>query len=143
MTEPQPKARAPFNECLIMVTICGRILLRGQQNIISEAYGDLGSDSAEQRWWLDGILTTRLQALSQCYPPPEETYDPLLLFAHLLAPATVVYFCKSIIDQLVNSRNERKPDEQFLEYQHRALDATTAIIRLVKILSDLHFSKAS
>ncbi|KUI71346.1 hypothetical protein VM1G_07359 [Cytospora mali] len=143
MTEPNPKVRAPLNECLIMVTICGRILLRGQQNVISEAYGDLRLDCAEQRWWLDGMLTTRLQVLSQCYPSPAEAYDPLLLFAHLLAPASVVYYCKGMIESLTSPGDQMAHIEQALEYQHRALGATATIIRLAKGLSELHFSKAS
>ncbi|KAK2603398.1 hypothetical protein N8I77_009860 [Diaporthe amygdali] len=102
ITEPNPRVRSPFNECLITVTICGRVLLRGQQQNISRAYGDIGLDCAEQRWWLDGILATRLQVLSQCYPSPAEAYEPMLLFAHVLAPATIVYYCNGMIESLVH-----------------------------------------
>ncbi|KAG8157587.1 hypothetical protein KVR01_012629 [Diaporthe batatas] len=141
ITEPNPRIRSPFNECLITVTICGRILLRGQQRKISRAYGDISLDSAEQRWWLDGILTTRLQVLSQCYPPPSEAYEPMLLFAQVLAPATVVYYCNSMIESLGSRGDQTEPDEQVLEYQRRALDATATITRLAKALSELHFSR--
>lgn len=67
----------------------------------------------------------------------------MLLFAHVLAPATIVYYCNGMIESLVSRGDRTEPDEQVLEYQRRALDATATITRLAKALSELHFSKAS
>ncbi|KAJ4361749.1 hypothetical protein N0V83_010689 [Neocucurbitaria cava] len=142
MTDPRPKLLSPFNECLIMVTICGRSLLRGQQQNISKAYGDTELGSAEQRWWLDGILTTRLQVMSQCYPSPGEATDPLLLFAHILAPVTVLYYCNGMMESLAGPFGSEKNSDEITEYRHRALDATATVIRLAESMSELHFSKA-
>lgn len=142
MTDPRPKLLSPFNECLIMVTICGRSLLRGQQQNISKAYGDTELGSAEQRWWLDGILTTRLQVMSQCYPSPGKATDPLLLFAHILAPVTVLYYCNGMMESLASPLGSEKNSDQIMEYRHRALDATATVIRLAESMSELHFSKA-
>ncbi|KAK9234752.1 fungal-specific transcription factor domain-containing protein [Lipomyces kononenkoae] len=142
MTEARPKVRSPFKECLILATICGRSLLRSQQYNISRAYGDMALDSAEQRLWLDNILTTRLQVLSQCYPSPTEAYDPLLLFANILGQTTVIYYCKGMIESVVCATvDSLEANTDVLECQHRALAAAANIVRLAKGLRELHFSK--
>lgn len=143
MTEHNPQALSPFNECLILVTICGRSLLHGQQYKISKAYGDMALDSTEQRHWLDSILTTRLQVLSQSFPSPTEAFDPLLLFANILAQATVVYFCNGVMESVANSSDPLEACTEVLECQNRALTATKTIVLLAKALRELHFSKAS
>ncbi|KAK9319018.1 fungal-specific transcription factor domain-containing protein [Lipomyces orientalis] len=141
MTEPSLKVRSPFNECLILATICGRSLLRGQQYNICKAYGAMALDLAEQRRWLDSILTTRLQVLSQCYPSPTEAYDPLLLFANILGQATVVYYCKGMMESVASPVDLLEASTEVLECRHRALAATATIVRLAKSLRELHFSK--
>ncbi|RSL62831.1 hypothetical protein CEP53_004607 [Fusarium sp. AF-6] len=127
MTEPS--ASSPFNECLILATICGRSLLHDHQYKVSKAYGDLGSEWEQQRQWLDHILMARLEILSECYPSPTEAHDPLLLFANILGYTTVVYHCKTMIGHA------------YLELHSRAAVATKDIIRLAKSMSELHFSK--
>jgi hypothetical protein len=141
MTEHSPKLRSPFNECLILATICGRSLLRGQQYNISMAYGDMAMDWEEQRRWLDSILTTRLQVLSQCYPSPTEAYDPLLLFANILGQITIVYYCKGMMELLASPVDPLKSNTEVLECQRRTLVATETVVRLGKALRELHFSK--
>ncbi|PWY85832.1 hypothetical protein BO94DRAFT_467742, partial [Aspergillus sclerotioniger CBS 115572] len=141
MTEPTPKVRSAFNECLILVTICGRNLFRGQQHNISKAYGDMPLDWTEQRWWLDDILTTRLQLLWEYYPSPNEVFDPLLLFANVLAHSTVIYYCKGMMSTLPTSIDRSDTTPEVLECEHRALAAAAAIIRLANTFPELHFSK--
>ncbi|OQD91825.1 hypothetical protein PENSOL_c048G06011 [Penicillium solitum] len=141
MTDPDLKVRSPFNECLILVTICGRILLPSQQHHISKAYGGMTIDYIEQRLWLETLLTTRLQVLTQCYPSPTEVYDPLLLFASILGHATVVYFCKTIMDSIIIADGEVEVDVDIFGPQNRALEASTNIIRLASTLRDLPFAR--
>lgn len=141
MTDPDLKVRSPFNECLILVTICGRILLQSQQHHISKAYGGMTIDYMEQRLWLETLLTTRLQVLSQCYPSPTEVYDPLLLFASILGHATVVYFCKTIMDSIIIVDGEVEVNVDIFGPQNRALEASTNIIRLASTLRDLPFAR--
>ncbi|CRL26625.1 Transcription factor, fungi [Penicillium camemberti] len=141
MTDPDLKVRSPFNECLILVTICGRSLLQSQQHHISKAYGGMTIDYMEQRLWLETLLTTRLQVLSQCYPSPTEAYDPLLLFASILGQATVIYFCKMIMDSTIIPDGELEVNVDLVGPQNRALEASTNIIRLASTLRDLPFAK--
>ncbi|KAJ6443692.1 Lovastatin diketide synthase LovF [Purpureocillium lavendulum] len=143
MTATTLKAPSPFNECLILATICGRGLLRSQRQNISEAYGHMESDWGEQSHWLDSILTTRLHALTQDYPPPTEAYDPLLLFANILSQATVIYYCKGVMESASSPIGSLEANTEILGCQHQASMAAATIIRLANALRDLHFSKAS
>lgn len=142
MTEPTLKIRSSFNECLILATICGRSLLQIQRYHISKAYGDMTMNWTEQRRWLDTILSNRLQVLSQCYPAPTDSYDPLLLFANILGQATVIYFCRPMTDTAAGPDgplNGNNPE--YIQYQYRALEASTNIVSLTSILRELPFSR--
>jgi hypothetical protein len=141
MTEPNLKVGSSFNECLILATICGRNLLQIQQYQISKAYGDTVLDSTEQRRWLDNLLTTRLQALSQNYPSPIKAYDPLLLFANILGQVTIIYFCKGMTESMPATTSPLQGDTEFSNYQNRALEASTTIIHLAKTLCELPVAK--
>ncbi|CAI7593856.1 unnamed protein product [Penicillium glandicola] len=143
MTDPDLKVRSSFNECLILATICGRSLLQSQQYHISKAYGGMTLDGTEQRLWLENLLTTRLQVLSQCYPSPMDVYDPLLSFASTLGQATVIYFCKTILDSTIIPDDELQGNGDLFGPQNRALEASTNIIRLASTLRDLPFAKVS
>ncbi|KAJ5290943.1 fungal-specific transcription factor domain-containing protein [Penicillium angulare] len=141
MMEPTLQVQSSFNECLILATICGRSLLQSQQYHISKAYGDGNTDWSEQRRWLDSILKNRLQVLSQNYPAPTESNDPLLLFANILGQATVIYFCKTISDTSADDGSLRENSPEFIQYQYRALEASTNIISLASILQELPVSR--
>ncbi|KAJ4146177.1 hypothetical protein NW754_001641 [Fusarium falciforme] len=141
MTDSSLTTSSPFNECLILATICGRSLMHHHQDKVSKAYGDLGSEWEQQRQWLDHILTTRLEALSDRYPSPTEAHDPLLLFANILGQTTVVYHCKGIIESTANSSTFENSNSEYLEIQSRAVAAIKDIVSLAKAMSELHFSK--
>ncbi|KAF5865671.1 hypothetical protein ETB97_002643 [Aspergillus alliaceus] len=141
MTEPTLKVRSSFNECLILATICGRSLLQSQRYHISKAYGDMVLGWTEQRRWLDSLLTSRLQAILQCYPSPTEAYDPLLLFASILGQATVVYFCKAMAGSVVTPVDPLLGNSELSNYQNRALEASATLIHLATTLRELPFSK--
>ncbi|KAL2838526.1 hypothetical protein BJY01DRAFT_34101 [Aspergillus pseudoustus] len=139
MTNSTLKLRSPFNEGLIFATICGRSLLQSQRHQISKAYGGTALDCAEQQRWLDGLLSSRLQVLSQCYPAPAESNDPLLLFAHILSQATIIYSCKTMAESGAQLETSQSSSEY--TYSHRALEASTRIIHLAKALPELPISK--
>jgi hypothetical protein len=143
MTEPNLMVRSPFNECIILVTISGRSLLHSQKNNIFKAYGDTALNLAEQYQWLDNILTTRLQILSNCYPSPTETYDPMLLFASILGQATVIYCCKGMMRLEARPVNSIESSTEALDCQQRALAAIATIVRFAKALCELHVSRVS
>ncbi|KAL2844387.1 fungal-specific transcription factor domain-containing protein [Aspergillus pseudodeflectus] len=139
MTDASLRLRSPFNECLILATICGRSLLQSQQYQISTAYGGTPVDWVEQQRWINTLLLNRLQVLSQYYPAPTESNDPLLLFAHIVAQATVIYCCKTMTDlATLQESSERSSD---YNHAHRALGASERIIHLAKTLPELPISK--
>ncbi|KAJ5643396.1 uncharacterized protein N7484_005903 [Penicillium longicatenatum] len=140
MTEPSITVQSPFNECLILLTICGRSLLQGQQLKISEVYGHTASGDLKQCHWLEKLLKARLQILAQLYPSPNKGYDPLLWFANILSHSAVVYCCKSLMQSL-GAPGGIEDNAAYTEYQSRALTAVEAIVGLAQILPTFHFSK--
>ncbi len=134
--EASPQILSPFNECVILATICGRSLFHGQQYNIRCAYGELEPDWIEQHHWLDRILATRMRILSQCYPAPTDVCDPMLLFANIMCQATVIYFCQGV-ESVIGL------DPLLFDCQQRALSAAQKIVELAKTLKDFHFSKVS
>lgn len=111
----------------------------GQQYNIRCAYGDDSLDPSVQHRWLDDILENRLQILSQYYPSPIETSDPILLFSNIMAQATVIYFCKGM-----RSVASDDHDGQLAQaYEQRALGAAEKIIAYAQVLRDFHIFKAS
>lgn len=144
ISEPIPKSKSSFNECLILATICGRSLLQRQQHHISKAYGDTAVNLVEQHRWLDDILVARLQVLAQCYPPPTESNDPLLVFANIFSQATVIHFCGMMADTTVNvgpAKASYLNNAAFMRCQSRALEASTNLIKLASTLRDLPTSR--
>ncbi|KAF5702129.1 hypothetical protein FMUND_13599 [Fusarium mundagurra] len=86
ITDPASQANSPFNDCLAIVTLCGRGLLRNRHNNISKAYGDNDSDSSEHWRWLEDILSLKDQIKSR-----GDKLHPLVTFAQILA--TLVSAC--------------------------------------------------
>jgi hypothetical protein len=137
-----PGPAAPFNECLILATICGRSLLHCQQHKISLAYGGLTVDWAAQNQRLDETLTLRLKAFSESYGSPATTMNgPLSDFVGIVGQTTVVYMCKGIMETLYSATNLGTSDNGKEEIQLRASNAIAAIISLLQPLREVHFSK--
>ncbi|CAH0046809.1 unnamed protein product [Clonostachys solani] len=137
-----PGPAAPFNECLILATICGRSLLHCQQHKISLAYGGLTVDWAGQNQWLDETLKSRLKAFSESYgSPTTKMGGPLSDFVGILGQATVAYTCKGIMETLYSATNLHTSDNDKEEIQLRASTAIAAIISLLQPLREIHFSK--
>lgn len=140
MTEPSITVQSPFNECLILLTICGRIFLQSQQLKISKIYDQSASSDLKQCHWLVELLTTRLQVLGQFYPSPNEAYDPLLWFANIFSHTAFVYCCNSLM-QSIEVSGGTKDNVAYMGYQSRALTAIEAIVDLAQMLPNFHFSK--
>ncbi|CZR55663.1 uncharacterized protein PAC_05551 [Phialocephala subalpina] len=130
--EHRPWAQSSFTECIILATICGRSLFHGQQYNIRCLQGDIAPSWSDQHRWLDNILTSRLQILSQYYPSPTEICDPMLLFANVMGHATMIYLCKAM-EMVVWALDEEKALAK--EYQQRASVAAEQIVHLAKALT--------
>ncbi|KAL5366246.1 fungal-specific transcription factor domain-containing protein [Aspergillus floccosus] len=141
MTESTVKNLSAFNECLILSTVCGRSLLQTQRYHISKAYGDIPMDWTDHRKWLESVLIHRLQVLSQCYPSPSESFEPLLLFAHILGQATMIYCCKEMQDTTMQVADLSSANTDIFNHHNRALEASSTIIQFGSTLRELPFSK--
>ncbi|KNG85002.1 hypothetical protein ANOM_007809 [Aspergillus nomiae NRRL 13137] len=131
------RATSPFNECVILATICGRSLFHVQQHKIGFVYGgDITPTWSEQHQWLDNILINRLQVLSQYHPSPMQFCDSMLLFAHIMGQATVIYLYQGMKSVL------RTIDERTLVVnKQRALVAAQEVVTLAKALTESHLFK--
>lgn len=143
MTESTVKLPSAFNECLILATICGRSLLQVQRYHISKAYGDVTMDWTVQRQWIESALIHRLRVLSQFYPSPSDTCEPLLLFAHMLGQATMIYICKAMDHVALEASHSADLNADDSGRHNRALEASSMIIKIGSALRELPFSRVS
>ncbi|SCO76805.1 uncharacterized protein FRV6_01017 [Fusarium oxysporum] len=131
ITDPASQADSPFNDCLAIVTLCGRGLLRNRHNNISKAYGDNDSDSSEHWRWLEDILSLKDQIKSR-----GDKLHPLVTFAQILGQVAEILLCKGVIQKNSNQ------GLCMLDDCHRRISiATEEIIRLARGLTHLHFSQ--
>lgn len=133
----RPQTTSPFNECVILATICGRSLFHAQQYSVRFIYGDTAPNWTDQHQWLDSLLNNRLQILSQYYPSPTQICDPMLSFAHIMGQASVIHLYKGM-ESVVWAIDE---GAWVVEYQRRALNAAQEIVKLAKGLTEFHFFK--
>ena len=138
MTENSPRILSPLNECVILATICGRSLFHGQQYNMSCLYGETTPNWLEKHRWLDDILTNRLQILSQYYASSTDSCDPMLLFANIMAQATVISLFTAMESVMWASNEEKMAVEK---YQQRAALAAEELVRLAKALTEFHIFK--
>ncbi|KAK2592583.1 hypothetical protein QQS21_009728 [Conoideocrella luteorostrata] len=140
IADRNPTVRSPLNECIILATICGRTLFYNQLYNVRCLNGDNEPDSSDWNAWLDNSLSVRLQILSTCYPSPTSGYDPMLLFAHVIAQASVMYLCKELNSMLWSNAKARSLRT---EYHQRALNAAEHLVNLARALVEYHVFKAS
>ncbi|KID83467.1 citrinin biosynthesis transcriptional activator CtnR [Metarhizium guizhouense ARSEF 977] len=138
IVDQNPTTRSPFNECIVLATICGRTLSHNQQYNIRCLHGDGEADWSDWDTWFDNILSARLQILSKCYPSPTTGYDPMLLFAHVIAQASVIYLCKEVKSMVWPNGKARSLRT---EYQQRALNAAEHIVKLAYALVEFSVFK--
>ena len=139
MTEPSPRIWSPFNECVILVTICGRSLLHGQKSHVLSVYQDEFPAWSDQHRWLDNILANRLEILSQHYHATASMCDIMPLFANIIGQVSVIYLCKGVETVSWTCEESRV---LALKYRQRALAATEQVVNFAKALSDFHLFKA-
>ncbi|KAJ6116996.1 hypothetical protein N7512_006721 [Penicillium capsulatum] len=130
-----PQKNSPFNECVILATICGRSLFHAQQYSIRFVYGDLAPTWTDQQQWLDHILANRLRILSQSYTEPAHTSDPLLLFTHIMGQASVIHLYKGV--QSVMGAADK--EALVAEYHRRAFNAAQETVKLAKGSIEFNF----
>lgn len=127
----------PFTECIILATICGRSVSHKQRMTVEGVYGASTQDSLDRHQWLNTILAARIQVLSLSCPSTSESVDPILIFANLLAQATVLYLYK-IIEPVVLEKDENQG--MMAQYEQQSLTAAEETSHLTKMLAQLnHF----
>lgn len=136
--EHRPRVKSGFNECIILATICGRSKAHGQQYIVRRAYGDIAPEWPSEREWLDTILTSRLQILSQNYLSLADMYDPMNLFSNIMGQVTIIHLCQGMESALWGTDEWAR---QVVPYQQHALAAAERIINLASTLREYQLFK--
>lgn len=136
--EHRPRVKSGFNECIVLATICGRSKAHGQQYIVRRAFGDIAPEWPSEREWLDTILNSRLQILSQNYLSLADMYDPLNLFSNILGQITIIHLCQGMESALWGTSEWAR---QIVPYQQHALAAAERIIALAGVLKEYQLFK--
>lgn len=131
----------PFTECIILATISGRSLSHKQRTTVEQVYGAPTQDFIDRHQWLSTTLAARIQILSLSCPSTSESVDPILIFANLLAQATVL-FLYEIIQPMILEKDEHQTIAR--EYEQRSLTAAQETLHLTRSLTHLnHFQVIS
>ncbi|KAH8807995.1 hypothetical protein F5884DRAFT_350761 [Xylogone sp. PMI_703] len=131
------KLLEPFTECIILSTICGRILAHQQQLIVEREYSDLLQGCWSRHKWLDALLSQRVRVLS-FEVAAAERIDPLLCFSRFLAQTAVIYLC-DIASTLPNDQSLALLEE----YGSLAFSAAQDIVTSLSLLDRLTLFKES
>lgn len=103
------------------------------------AYGNAFVDFWLRHEWLDDILHKRLNVLAVTYPVVSTVGDSMLLFAFMLAQATVIYLAGIV--QRFGAESQYQPT--IADYQKRAILAGQEIARLSKVHEQIGYIKVS
>ena len=133
ITEQTPRYPSDFNESIIFATLCGRRLFYGQQFHVRSAYGDMYSNWTHSTLMLDNILRQRVDILSQCYPPLDESSGPMTHFVNTMAQCSIIYSCTGV-DMML--RVDEGNAAMQTEYALRATTAAEHVIELAQMLTN-------
>jgi hypothetical protein len=81
----------------VFSALWGRALAHQQQSKQGQLYGRVAAEFRARQLWLDKVLARRMQLFQQNYPPTSVKVDSMLLFASLIAQATVLSLCKAVV----------------------------------------------
>ncbi|UKZ67830.1 uncharacterized protein TrAtP1_008989 [Trichoderma atroviride] len=83
----------PFNECIMLAAVCARASSYSPKSFNHLQSGHQDGDHVDRQKWLCNTLILRLQTLEEDYPSQKNSSDLSLLFANLLAQASIIYLC--------------------------------------------------
>lgn len=119
-TYPAPESAAPHIQSL-----------RRNDNRLHGAASMVGNPPDHKTSGLVAVLSIPYRGL----------WSPVIIRQHSWSHATVVYFCKTIMDSIIIVDGEVEVNVDIFGPQNRALEASTNIIRLASTLRDLPFAR--
>jgi hypothetical protein len=140
ITTNDRKTVAPFTECIVLATICGRSLSHRQQSLVERVYGDVSQEFWDRHQWLVSILTKRTQILPFFSIPALEIVDPMQLFTRMMAPTAILYLFK-IAESLLWGIDG--PSAMLNKYEEQASSAAQDIVNLTHVIEQLSPFKVS
>lgn len=126
-----------FSESIIAATLCGRAMSHRQQAAVENVYGRVASQFWDRHYWLEELLTIRLQVVRQRDQVQSRDTDSLLLFTKMTLHTIMLYLC-----QVMEAKTWSTPDDEHaaLEVKHRSAQAAREMITLADSMAHLsHF----
>lgn len=136
-TSDDTTSMPPFTECIVFAAIWGRVLCHQQMYVAEQASGKSISEFWNRHFWLDSLLTQRIQLHQQTYPAPCTTWiEPMLLFTSMIAQAIVLSLCK-VVESVPVSWQARMYRDIAAQYRQKSSAAAREMAALSKNLSQL------
>ena len=129
---------SPFAECIVFAAIWGRVLCHQQLYVAEQASGKSATEFWSRHFWLDNLLTKRIQLHQQSYPAPSIWVEPMLLFTSMTAQAVILSLCKVVESATCKTRPYR---DIVAQYRQKSSAAAQEIAMLSKNLSQLNCFK--
>lgn len=93
LTKRSKTVKSPFNECIMLAALCARASFHSPKSSHTLQSSHQDGDYVDRQKWLCDILILRIQTLEEDYPSQKNSSDLSLLFANLLAQASIIYLC--------------------------------------------------
>lgn len=140
LVKPTQRKGPLLTNALFWLPFAGEACCSASKTISSRLCGQVALDQPDQHRRLAVILDGRLQMLSENYAPPTDVYDPMLLFAHIMSQATILYISQNTLREVARPQDSSQ-NETKAKTQQRALAAADKIIALTRCLADFHVFK--
>ncbi|KAL7899826.1 hypothetical protein HDV64DRAFT_291178 [Trichoderma sp. TUCIM 5745] len=143
LTKRSKTVKWPFNECIILAALCARTSFNSPKNSHPLQPSQQDGDHVDRQKWLYNTLILRIKILEEDYPSPKNSSDLSLLFANLLAQASIIYLCGEARPLASSWQSGNPPSENPLENEcHQlAIGAAQRILELSSTLTDFPISK--
>jgi hypothetical protein len=127
----------------MLAALCARASFHSPKSSHPLQSSHQDGDHVNRQKWLHNTLILRIKTLEEDYPSQKNSSDLLLLFANLLAQASIIYLCDEVQLSASRSQSGSPPSENPLENgcHQLATGAAQRILELSRTLIDFPISK--
>jgi hypothetical protein len=141
LTKRSETVKWPFNECIMLTALCARASFHSPKSNNHLQSGHQDGGHVDRQKWLCNTLILRLQTLEEDYPSQKNSSDLSLLFANLLAQASIIYICDEAQSSAWQSGSPSPENPLENGRQQLAIGAAQRIVELSRSLIDFPVSK--
>lgn len=96
---------SPFNECIILITLCGKIISQEHIFPTGTVYNAKQVDMVSQYDWAESMVARRIENLRARHAGVHLATDPLIIFAYMIAQSAALYSWQSAPKLTGDDRN--------------------------------------